>query len=321
MAELRATHGPDAIILNSECSSNGNITLRIAVEQGLPAPASTAPASVNAYAPDFSGDDASECVALIAGALEFHRIPEPIAAMLLHTVEALAVQDPIEALASALAVRYAFSPLPVLPARPILLIGPAGAGKTITAAKLAARARLAGQEPVLITTDLVRGGGVAQLEAYAGIMKVSLHRADGAEELAGLLEKQSAAHACIIDTTGTSPYNLAELKILRNLVMAAECDPVLVLPAGGDSAEACEIVNIFAGFGARGMIFTRLDATRRLGSIVGALESAAMTLHHVSITPYIANGLAPISAMSLSRILLEDPIEHASFKELEQAAQ
>ncbi len=316
MAELRATLGPDAIILSSECTSNGKVSIRAAVEHSSP----ENPQFQEMQAPFLDGKH-QDTFDGIENALTFHRAPQAINAMLLETLGTMAACNPVQALAAALELRYGFASIPIHPVRPILLIGPTGAGKTLTAAKLAARSVLAGNETMLITTDLVRTGGAEQLEAYARSMNVPMHRAADGMELAALLDSKQSIKNCIIDTVGTSPFNLTELKSLRNLVMAVDCDPVLVLPAGGDSVEACEIVNIFSGLGARGMIVTKLDVTRRLGSILGALEAAAMTLHHVSITPFVANGLASITPVALARLLLEDPAEHESFLELEQAAQ
>lgn len=320
MAQVRTTLGPGAIILNSECGRNGNVTLRVAVEHEQVG-GTQATHHADAQQPDFLDRAGGDFLNFIETALAFHRAPQTINAVILQTLEAVEAYDAVQALAAALETRYGFAPLAPLPVRPILLMGPAGAGKTVTAAKLAARSVLAGHKTVLITTDFVRTGGANQLAEYADKMNVPLYRAADAEALTALSEVWGSETCCIIDTTGTSPYNLNELRSLKNLVMAIDCDPILVLSAGGDSVEACEIVNLFSGLGARGLIITKLDATRRLGSILSALEAAAMVLHHVSITPYVANGLVPINAAALARLLLEDPTEHESFVDLEYAAQ
>lgn len=319
MSELRATLGTGAIILGTECASNGMVSMRVAVEHA-PEAHVTGSAAQAPHPADFTPDEQDDVYPAVARALAFHRAPQAINDALLHAVDAQNAGDPVQALTAAIDMRYSFSPLPVQPARPLLLIGPSGAGKTITAAKLAARSVLAGGRPQLITTDLVRTGGAEQLAACGEAMHVPVHRAANAAELMSILAELPDPKNCFIDTTGASPYNMDDLHALRKLVMAVDCDPVLVLPAGGDAVEACEIVNIFSGLGARGLIVTRLDVTRRLGSILGALEAAAMILHHVSITPFVANGLAPITSAGLARLLLEDPVEHESFSDLERAA-
>lgn len=320
IAELRASLGPDAIILNSERGRNGNITLRAALEHA-PADKYADNSAIADDAEIFYDNDEGDARSLIDQALSFHRTPGAIHSLLLESAQARSTNDAVLALAAAFETRYSFSPLPIRPVRPLLLLGPAGAGKTVTAAKLAARSVLAGHKTVLITTDLVRAGGADQLAMFANSMQASMYRAADAAELAALEKNREAETTCIIDTTGASPYNLTDLKLLKNLIMAIDCDPVLVLPAGGDSVEAFEIANIYSGLGARGLIVTKLDVTRRMGSIIAALEGAAMMLHHVSITPYVANGLAPIHAAGLARLLLEDPIERKSFSDLERTAQ
>lgn len=320
MAEVRTTLGPGAIILSSERGRKGNVSVRVAIEHEYAPDTGDAP-NLQQEQPGFSGCEDEDTLTRIESALDFHRAPPSVNLLLLQSLGAVAAYDPVQALGAVLETRYGFTPLPSLPVRPILLMGPAGAGKTLTAAKLAARSVLAGHKTVLITTDLVRAGGASQLAQYADKMNVPIYRAAGPAELAALSEVWAPDTSCIIDTMGASPYNLTELRSVKNLIMAVDCDPVLVLPAGGDSVEASEIVNQFSGLGARGLIMTKLDATRRLGSILSALEAAAMVLHNVSITPYVANGLAPITAAALARLLLEDPTEHESFIDLEQAAQ
>ncbi len=320
MAKLRAQMGADAIILNTEQSENGHIVLRAAVEQDSQPHDELITDAIPALA---AGDvmEYDSASTHISDALAFHRLPEHIKASLLHTVDAVASEDAVFSLATAFDTHFRFSPLPLLPPRPIMLIGPAGAGKTLTAAKLAARSLLAGNEIMLISTDVERTGGSAQLEAYASLMQRPLSTAADGDALARVLQSRNKNTACIIDTAGTSPFNLGDLRLLKSLIMAADVEPVLVLGAGGDAAEACEIVNLFSGLGARGLIFTRLDTTRRLGSILSAMETGNMTLHHVSITPYVAQGIAPITPVMLARIFLEDPNEHDSFNELERASQ
>lgn len=317
MAELRAQMGAGAIILNTEQNAKGQVVLRAAIEQD------------DQHTPDQLAHEIQESAAKqhdsaieqISNALAFHRAPQTLAAALMHTVDAVAGDDAVLALAAAFDAHFRFSPLPAVPARPVMLIGPAGAGKTLTAAKLAARSLLAGNETMLFSTDTVRTGGAAQLAAYAQLMQRPLHTAACEGDLANLLQSRPQNTACFVDTAGASPFNRAELRLLKSLIVCADVEPVLVLSAGGDATEAGEIANLFSSLGARGLIVTRLDTTRRLGSLLSAMQAGAMTLQHVSITPYVADGLAPITPVALARIFLEDPCQRDSRIELERTSQ
>jgi len=189
MSELRATLGPDAIILNSACAENGNVSIRVAVEN-FPAKSHSETDIDQKLSYNFNIVETRDAYSSIESALTFHRGPDAVNAILLRTVDALGADDPVQSLAAALETRYSFSPIPLQPVRPILLLGPSGAGKTITAAKLAARSVLAEHETMLITTDLVRTGGAEQLAAYARSMNVPVFRAANEIELSGILNQK-----------------------------------------------------------------------------------------------------------------------------------
>ena len=73
---------------------------------------------------------------------------------------------PLDGAAAALG----FAPLPDGRGRPLLLVGPPGAGKTLCCAKLATRAVLAGGAPLVVTTDGAKAGGAEQLAAFTRLL-------------------------------------------------------------------------------------------------------------------------------------------------------
>lgn len=62
-----------------------------------------------------------------------------------------------------------------------MLVGPPAVGKTVTVAKLAARAVMARKPVMLVTMDTRRAGAVDQLAAFARVLKVDLGEAADAE--------------------------------------------------------------------------------------------------------------------------------------------
>lgn len=195
-------------------------------------------------------------------------------------------------LAAALAARLSFTPLPQ--DRPILLVGPPGAGKTLTCAKLAARAKMAGHAPIVITADGARAGAVEQLAAFTRLLRLTLAVAAVPEALAKALRAREAGQMALVDGFGCDPFDDAQAERLHRLIRAADALPVLVLPAGLDAEESAEIARAFHLLGARHLIATRLDIARRLG---GVLSAAAMglALTEAGIGPQVAHGLQPLS--------------------------
>ena len=115
----------------------------------------------------------------------------------------------------------------------IALVGPTGAGKTTTAAKLAIKAGAFGNARVgLITIDTYRVGGMEQLSTYAELAGVPFEVVYDESEIASTLKRLSMCDVVIIDTPGRSPAATELTERWRSLLDAFNPDEVhLVVPA------------------------------------------------------------------------------------------
>lgn len=266
-------------------------------------------------------DQPLDAIEAIADALDRHGTPAalaerllraaaPLAEKLQRAASALAVDAPIMTMAAALDSLFKFEALPERDtSSPVILIGPPGSGKTVTVAKLAARAVLANRPVNVITTDTMRAGGVDQLAAFTRILDLDLQTALDAETLGDALSaaQLSNRHALtLIDTGGANPFDKNEMVELELLLQSIEAQVVLVMPAGYDCEEAAEIARAFRKIGATRLLVTRLDAARRLGSVLVAADVAKLKLCDLSITPHVAEGLSPINPVSLAKLLLPE---------------
>lgn len=212
-------------------------------------------------------------------------------------------------LAAALSARLSFAPLPL--DRPILLVGPPGAGKTLTCAKLAARAKMAGHAPIVVTADGARAGAVEQLAAFTRLLRLTLAVAALPEALAKALRAREPGQMALVDGFGCDPFDAAQMERLRRLIHAADATPVLVLPAGLDAEESVELARAFQRLGARHLLPTRLDLARRLGGVLSA-ACTGLALTEAGIGPQVAHGLQPLSPAWLAARLAEGLPREAS---------
>ncbi len=86
--------------------------------------------------------------------------------------------------------------------------------------------------------------------------------------------------------------------------MAIETEIVLVMAAGCYPLDAAELAQAYAGMGARRLLPTRIDIARRLGGILSAASAGRLAFTEVGIGANVAEGLAPLNAVSLARLLL-----------------
>ncbi len=178
----------------------------------------------------------------------------------------------------------------------IALVGPTGAGKTTTAAKLAVKRGLFGAGRCgLLTIDTYRVGGMEQLATYADLADVPFEVVYDEKEVDAAMKRLSAqCEVIIIDTPGRSP-NKAELtERWRSLLDAIRPDEVhLVLPASLRADLAVDIGRNYSAAksalggshrGATHLLITKLDEVPRETGVADLALSLGMP------TRWIADG-------------------------------
>lgn len=234
-----------------------------------------------------------------------HSVPEEITDQILSCATVVGLEEAHIALIAALEHLFVFRPLPQAATdKAFMLVGPPGAGKTLAVAKLATRAALKGQSVSVISTDMLRAGGVEQLAAFTKILNVPLQKARDSNELRRALEMSRDADFTIIDSGGFNPFRSNEMRDLARLITAGNIEPVLVMPAGADADECGEMARIYGALGVRHMMPTRLDIARRMGGLLSAAHHGGMIFADASDTPQIAEGLLPLSPQRLAQILM-----------------
>lgn len=298
MEQVRERLGADAVILSTEDDPDGGgvrVTAALNDEPDEPAV--------------FETDDGLEIFQQLSEALEYHRVPVGLADRLLAAAGNIQAETPTLALASALDAEMRFAPLPTAATeRPLLLIGPPGAGKTATAAKLAAQVRVRAKEATMITLDTGKAGGLAQVTAFTEALGAELREARDAESLKRAVSACPSDHFVVIDAIGASPFDRDAMNEIADWLARSEAEGVLVMQAGGDPLESAELAMAYAEAGARHLIATKLDASRRIGGVLSATHAAGLPLMGIGTAPTIGGGLRAANPVQLARLIL--PEEH-----------
>jgi flagellar biosynthesis protein FlhF len=141
----------------------------------------------------------------------------------------------------------------------LMLVGPTGAGKTTTIAKLAANAALVeGKRVQLITLDNYRVGGVDQIRTFADLIGVPLQVAESPAALVELIDERY--DLTLIDTAGRSPRDTASIvELAGELANLPPIEVHIVVPAAASPAAIDELANRYRSLHPARLLFTKLD--------------------------------------------------------------
>lgn len=293
MRLVRDALGDNAIIVATRDDDNGGVRVTAAIDE---APPSAARQSVLNAAPD-----GSQALEVVAEALTRHQVAPTIAEKLMATATQFASDDPLLALAAAFDTHLKFTQLPE--DKPVMLVGPAGAGKTLCTAKFATKATLAKRAPTVISTDLERAGGMEQLAAFTRLLKLNLVEIEDCHALRDVVAMQQN-NPIFIDTSGCNPFDPHERQSMRDFISGVG-DATLVLPAGLDAAEAVEVAQEFRTLGASRLLVTRLDTVKRLGSLIRLAYDSHIALAAYSASAKVTEPPQPLNAVALARLVLK----------------
>lgn len=246
---------------------------------------------------DFS-DAAAKSLSELLG---HHGLGERLMAALVAGARTARIDEDLYRLESAFSETFTYAPLHFAPSAPIMLVGPTGAGKTSSAAKLAAAATQAGAPAFMMTADVGRAGAIEQIRAYGEALGADYFIVESPLDVQQILRGNRPSGAVILDTPGVSPYDSGDIAALRSFAQAADAEPVLVLPASGDAAEYIDWALAFKEIGVRRCIITKFDATKRVGAGLQAAFEGELALAHFSETPFISEGILTASPEFLAR--------------------
>jgi flagellar biosynthesis protein FlhF len=212
---------------------------------------------------------------LLGTALKRHRLPETLAAALVREAAKFPEISADAALAFALDQRMAPAPIDFEKARGILLVGPAGAGKSAVAAKILHAAKLIGRKTEMTRAD----GGLALFRTGTN----------------------PPERLTVMEADGFNPLNARAASAFSALGDIEGVETIGVISALSDAEDVSDIV---AAFRFRRVIVTSMDRTRRLGAALAAITTGAR-LAHVTHGPRPEDSLDMLEPGALAALLLD----------------
>lgn len=177
------------------------------------------------------------------------------------------------------------------------LVGPTGAGKTTTAAKLAAGCvvRYGAGSLGLISADHYRIGAQDQLRIYGRILGVPVHAVHDAESLRAALAALAGKRLVLIDSIGVGQRD-ARVAEQTALFEEQGIGRILLLSAASQAETLEEVVQTHGAGSLAGAILTKADEAVLLGGALDCAIRHRLRISHVTNGQRVPEDIHPANA-------------------------
>lgn len=190
----------------------------------------------------------------------------------------------------------AFAPVEVF-------VGPPGAGKTTTIAKIAAQQRARRRAvPGLVAADGFRVGAVEQLRLYADIIGASFSIARTLPDVERAVAESQAP--VLVDTAGRSPRDREALDLFGIVGGWPQARTHLVVPATTSPDGLQRVLDAYAAANPTRVVFTKLDEADGLAPLVRVLRDRDLVVSYLTAGQRVPEDLARATPARLAACVL-----------------
>lgn len=180
--------------------------------------------------------------------------------------------------------------------KPVMVVGPTGAGKTLALSKLlSAAARKGAFHLTVIKLERERSPGIDPLQVLAAELGAQVDLVRNRRELVAAMESSVSScpdRALLVDTPGRSLLDREAMNELRELFLAElPLEVHLVLPAQTSPQDFVEMATRYAGVPIHRLLVTKLDETTRYGRLLDVAMGCGLPLSYLGIGQDPRSGL------------------------------
>lgn len=192
-------------------------------------------------------------------------------------------------------------------AKTIVFLGTTGVGKTTTIAKLSSEIIMnKGKKVGFITSDTYRIAAVEQLKTYAEILDSQVEVVYSVEDIKPKIDKLKVMNDYIFfDTAGRShknEKNMEEIKLLLKEIDNPEI--YLVISSTNNSEDIENIINTYSKFSKFNIIFTKIDETDTIGTILNIAYKNNNKIAYVTVGQNVPSDIERFSGEKIAKVLL-----------------
>lgn len=190
----------------------------------------------------------------------------------------------------------------------VFFVGNTGVGKTTTMAKLASKCKLEDKLSIaMLSVDTYRIAAIEQLKTYANILNAPMDVIYTPEDMRKCVEKYQDYDIILVDTAGRSHRNeeqREDLKAILDSVSEYEQEIYLVVSATIKYSDLYDIADTYSKCFDYRIIFTKLDETKGLGSILNLKLDIGKPLSYVTWGQNVPDDIGVLNPQIIAKKLL-----------------
>lgn len=192
-------------------------------------------------------------------------------------------------------------------AKNIVFLGTTGVGKTTTIAKLSSDLIMNKNKKVgFITSDTYRIAAVEQLKVYAEILGSQVEVVYTINDVKEKINKLKHINDYIFfDTAGRSHKNEKNMEEIKQLLNEIDNPEIYLVISSTNNFEDIEnIINTYSKFSKFNIIFTKIDETDTIGTILNIAHKTNNKIAYVTVGQNVPADIEKFSGEKIAKVLL-----------------